>query len=101
MLMADRDRPIVETNDAGVGDGNAKDIAGEVVEYASLALAPRRALGDPGFGPGGLGDRQIGTTLLERGPELAAHEFGEGLHRDKERLPRRMPMLSVVGDAAT
>ena len=83
----------------GVGDGNAKDVAGrEVIQDASLALAPRRALGHPRFGPDDLGDPQIWAALLERGPELPAHEFGEGLHREKEPLRRRMPLLSVVGD---
>src|SRR3954467_13148990 len=100
VLVPDRDRPIVKVDDAGVGDGDAKDVAGEVIQDALLTLAPRRALGDPGFGPGGVGDRQIRAALLERGTQLPTNEFGESLHWNQERLPRRMPILAIVGDAA-
>src|SRR5579863_10683259 len=72
MLVADSDRLIVEADDSGVGDRDAEDVAGEVVEHGLLALAPGRAMDDPGLGPGGVGQNQIGTLLLECGSELAA-----------------------------
>jgi hypothetical protein len=67
LLMADRDRLIMETNDAGVGDGDAKDVSGEVIQDAPLALAPRRALGHPvdgGQNPRKYGDGQKPGTEL-------------------------------------
>jgi hypothetical protein len=85
LLVADDDGLIVEADDAGVGDGDAEDVAGEVAEHGLLGLALGRAVDDPGLGPGGLGPDQIGTSLLERGAELAAHELGQGL-REPGRL---------------
>ena len=79
LLVADGDGLIVEADDAGIGDGDAEDVAGEVVEHGLLALAPGRAVDDPGLGPGGVGQNQVGTLLLERGPELAAHELAKAL----------------------
>ena len=55
MLVADGDRLIVEGDDAGVGDGDAEDIAGEIIEHGLFALAPGRSMDDPGFGPCGVG----------------------------------------------
>ena len=55
----------------------------------------------PGLGPGGPGEGQVGTALLERGSQLAAHELGQGLDRDEKGLARRVPVVAVSGDAAT
>ena len=91
---------IVEADDTGVGDGDAEDVAGEVIEHRLLALAPGRAMDDPGLGPGGVGQDQIGTPLLQRGPELAAHQLGQGLDGNQEGSARRTPIGAVVGNAA-
>jgi hypothetical protein len=40
VLVADRHGVVVEADDAGVGDGDTEDVAGEVVEDGLLALAP-------------------------------------------------------------
>jgi len=56
---------IVKVDDTAVGDGDAEDVAGEVVEHGLLALAPGRAMHDPGLGPCGAGQNQVGTLLLE------------------------------------
>jgi len=66
MLVADGDRLIVEGDDAGVGDGDAEDIAGEIIEHGLFALAPGRAMDDPRLGPCGVGlepdrDASFGT----------------------------------------
>ncbi len=101
LLVADGDGLIVEANDPAVGDGDTEDVAREVVEHGLLAFSPGRAMDDPGFGPRGFGQNQIGTTLLERGSELAAQEFGQSFDRDEEGFPCRMPVVTVLGDAAT
>ena len=44
MLVADGDSLIVEGDDAGVGDGDAEDVAGEVIQDGVIALAPGRAV---------------------------------------------------------
>src|ERR1700691_1577884 len=62
MLVADGDRLIVEGDDAGIGDGDAEDIAGEIIEHGLLALAPGRAMDDPGLRPSGVGQNQVGTA---------------------------------------
>ena len=95
MLVADGDSLIVEPDDTGVGDRNAEDVAGEVIEHDLFAFAPGRAMDDPGLGPGGIGQNQIGTLLLQRGPELAAHELGQGFAGNQEGSARRAPVAAV------
>ena len=64
LLVANGDAVVVEADDAGVGDGHAEDVAGEVVEHGLLAFTPGRAMDHPGLGPGGPGEGQVGTALL-------------------------------------
>ena len=68
MLVADCDGLIVEADDTGVGNRYAEDVAGEVIEHGLLALAPGRAMDDPGLGPRGVGQNQIGTPLFGTRP---------------------------------
>jgi hypothetical protein len=100
MLAADGDGLIVEADDPGVGDRDAEDVAGEIIEHSLLALAPGRAMDDPGLGPGCVRQNQIGTLVFESGPELAAHEFGQGLDGNQEGSARRSPIGAVVGNVA-
>lgn len=86
MLVADRDGLVVDADDAGVGDGNPEHIAGEVVERGLLAASPDRAMDDPGLGPCGLGQDEIGTVRLERGPELARTSLAEVLTGTRKAL---------------
>ncbi len=69
MFVADGDGLVIEADDTGIGDGDTEDVAGEVIEHRLLAFAPGRAMDDPGLGPGGVGHDQIGTLLLQRGPD--------------------------------
>ena len=101
MLVADGDSLVVEADDAGVGDRDAEDVAGEVIEHGLLALAPGRAMDDPGLRPDGVGQNQVGTAPLQRGPEFAAHELGQGSDGNQEGSARRSPMGGVVGNAAS
>ena len=101
MLVTNDDALVVKVDDACVGDGNTEDIAREVFKYGLLALSPDRAMDDPWPGPRGLWQNQVGTALLKRGPELAAEEFGQGLFRDEEGVARRIPVVTVIGDAAS
>ncbi len=86
VLVADGDGLVVEADDAGVGDGDAEHVAGEVVEHGLLAVSPGRAMDDLGFGPSCGGEDQVRTARREAGPELAAHELGERLDGCKRRL---------------
>jgi hypothetical protein len=101
MLVTNDDALVVKADDARVGDGDTEDIAREVFQHGLLALSPDRAMDDPWPGPRGLRQNQVGTALLERGPELAAEEFGQGLSRDEEGVARWMPVVTVIGDAAS
>jgi hypothetical protein len=92
---------VVEPGDTRIGDGDTEDIAREVFKYGLLALSPDRAMDDPWLGPCGLWQNQVGTAFLERGPELAAEEFGQGLLRDEEGVARRIPVVTVIGDATS
>ncbi len=47
VLVLDGDRFVVEADDAGVGESDAKDVAGEVVEHGLFAVAPGGDVEDP------------------------------------------------------
>jgi hypothetical protein len=46
-LIPEGDRSIIETDNAGIGEGDAKDIAGEVFEHRLFALTPGYNVEDP------------------------------------------------------
>ena len=48
-LVADGDAVVVEADDAAVGDGNAEDVAGEIIEHRLLAITPGGAMDNPAF----------------------------------------------------
>ena len=100
MFVADGDGALVERDDAGIGDGDAEDVSGEIVENGVLADSPGFDVNDPVGGPGGIGDKEIGTSFCEQGLEFAAHELGQRLIRKEKILARRVPIAAVIGDAA-
>ena len=75
---------VVETDDAGVGESDAKDVAGEVVEHGLFAVAPGGDMEDPGHAPDRVGNDEIGTLSAQQRAEFAAHQFGESLDGDQE-----------------
>jgi len=100
MLVADGHGLVVEADDAGVGYGDTEDVACEIVEHGLLALTPGRAVDDPGLGPDGVGNNEVGATVCEPVAELATHELGERLDRNQEAAARRMPQMAVIRDVA-
>ena len=101
MLVTNDDALVIKADDTRIGDGDTEDIAREVFKYGLLALSPDRAMDNPWPRPRGLWQNQIGPAFLERGPELAAEEFGQGLFRDEKGVTRWMPVVTVIGDAAS
>ena len=99
-LVLYSDGVIVETDDAGVGDGNAEDVSRKIFEHGLLALAPRGDVDDPALAPDGLRDDKVGTFLFEQSLELIAHQLGQGIDRDQKHIACRMPIAAVVGNAA-
>src|SRR5215510_302834 len=98
--VTDGDAGRIEANDAAVGDGYAVDIARQILEHGVGAVAPGRAVHDPGLAPHRLGDKEVGALLGERGPELAAHEVCERSSRRQIVGPRRTPAGPVRRHAA-
>src|SRR4051812_30825951 len=78
-LVAEGDAAGIEVDDAAVGNGDAEDVAGKVIEHRLLAVAPGGAMDNPRCRPDCFGDDQVRPALLERGPELAAHQPGQRL----------------------
>jgi hypothetical protein len=91
VLVTDGDRLVVKADDACVGDGDAKHVAGEIVEHGLLTLTPSGAMDDPRFGPNGLRQNQVGSACREPRPELAAHELGQRFDRHQEVVACWMP----------
>ena len=100
VLVLDRDRLVVEADDPGVGESDAKDVAGEVVEHGLLAVAPGGTVQDPARAPHRVGDDEVRAFSEQQRPELAAYQFGESLDGYQEFTARRMPGGGILGDAA-
>src|ERR1700750_3421328 len=100
VLVLDRDRLVVEADDAGVGEGDPEDVAGEIVEPGLFALAPGADVQDPSLVPDRVRDDEIRALLPQQGAELAAHQRGERLDRQEERPPPRMPGGTVFRNPA-
>src|SRR5258708_24676601 len=94
MPVSQGDGVVVEGDEAGIGDGDAEDVAGEVIEHGLLALTPWGAMDDPGLAPGGVGDGEVRAFAGERRLELAAHPLGPGLDREDESLAGAGPMAA-------
>ena len=101
IFVTDGDALVVESDDAAVGDGDAEHVAGEIAKHSLTAFAPGRTVHDPRLPPCSLRQDQVRTALCERGPELAAHQLGQGPDRNQEAVARGMPIAAIVGDAAT
>ena len=100
MLVSDGDGVMVEGDEASIGDGDAKDVAREVIEHGLRALAPTGDVNDPGCGPGGIvGGDQIGTFACQQGTELAAHPISEGLVRQEKSIAGWVPVAAILGNA--
>jgi hypothetical protein len=82
---------IIKTDDARVGESDAKDITGEVVKHRLFAVAPGGDMEDPRPAPHRLWDDEIRTLSAQHRAELAAHQFGKSLDGEQELPPRRMP----------
>src|SRR3954454_10462838 len=98
ILVLDPDRLVVEADDAGVGERDPEDVAGEIVEHRLFTIAPGADVKDPRLLPDRVRDDEIRALLPQQGAELAAHQLGERLDRQEERPPRRMPGAAVLGD---
>jgi len=73
---------VVETDDAGVGESDAKDVAGEVAEHRLFAGAPGSDVDHPWDAPDRVWDDEVVAALLEQRAELAADQSAERLDRD-------------------
>src|SRR3954451_5670121 len=100
VLVVEADPVVVEADDAGIGERDAEDIAGEIVEHRLFALAPGADVKHPSLVPDRVRDDDVWALLPQQRPELAAHQRGERLDRQEERSPRRMPGVAVLGDSA-
>src|SRR6202051_2778076 len=86
-LVLEGDRLVVEADDAGVGESDTKDVAGEIVEHGLLAVAPGGDMEDPGPLPQGVGNDEIRALSGQQRTELAPHQLGERLDRHQELPP--------------
>src|ERR1700722_7611424 len=90
-LVFDCDRLVVEPDDPSVGESDAKDVAGEVVEHRLLTGAPGGDVEDPARAPHRVGDDEVRAFSEQQRAELAAHQFGESLDGYQEFTARGMP----------
>ena len=63
-----RDGLVVEADDAGVGESDAKDVAGEVVEHRLFAGAPGGDVEDPRRAPHRVWDDEIRALAAAASP---------------------------------
>jgi hypothetical protein len=100
VLVLDSDRFVVEADDAGVGESDAKDVAGEVLEHRLFTVSPGGDMNDPGHLPDHVGNDEVRALSLQQCAELAAHQFGKSLDGEQEVSARRVPGAGVLGDPA-
>src|SRR6201996_8502086 len=67
ILVLDRDRLVVAVDDAGVGERDAEDIAGEVVDHRLFTIAPGTDVEDPRLMPDRVGDDERRARLAGGG----------------------------------
>jgi hypothetical protein len=67
---------ILDGEDAAVGDGDAVDVAGQVVEDLLGALTRRLAVDDPVLLPDGRGDLQVRQQLCPAVSERSSEDPG-------------------------
>src|SRR5262249_48430741 len=100
VLVAVGHSGVVDGQDAVVGDGDAEDVAGEIVERGLLSLAPWRGVTDqrdlPDMGRQAGGRAESGEGVAEAG----AGQGGERRLREQKRLAGGMPDGAVIGQAA-
>ncbi len=82
VAILDADGGVIEAGDARVGDGDAEDVTGEIIEHCLLAATPGGDVGDPALAPDHVGRDEIGTGTLQKHPELAAHLAGKRFDRE-------------------
>ena len=99
-LILDSNGFITETDNPGIGESDAKDVTGEVVEHRLFAGAPGGDVEDPWCAPHRIRDAEIRALAPQQCPELAAHQFGESLDGHQELPACRMPRADILGDPA-
>src|SRR5437667_6071573 len=98
--VSESDLALFEAFDAAMSDGNAKDIASQIVQDL-LPLAGVLAMNDPVLLPHHRGDLSEQTEFSEAGPEFTSKDFPESEAGNQEgRMARADPVLSVLGQAA-
>jgi hypothetical protein len=85
-LVLYSDGVIVETDDAGVGDGNAEDVSRKIFEHGLLALAPRGDVDDPALAPDGLRDDKSGRFFSSRALSLLRTSLAKALTGTRNAL---------------
>ncbi len=66
MLVPDGDAVVVEADDTGVGDGDAKHIARQIAQHGLGTLIPRGAVHDPGLRPDRIWHDQVRAVVRKR-----------------------------------
>ena len=99
-LVLDGDGLVVEAGNPRVGESDAKDVTGKVVEHGLCTGAPSGNVEDPARAPHGIGNVELGAFSAQQRPELAAHQLGQSLDGHQEFTARRMPGAGVLRDAA-
>jgi len=98
--VTESDLALFEAFDPAMSDGNAKDIASQIIQDL-LPRAGVLAMNDPVLLPQPRGDLSEQTEFSEAGPEFAAKDFTQSEAGNQEGgMARRDPALSVLGQAA-
>ena len=84
IAVAEADHAVVDGFEPAVGDGDAEDIAAEVVEHL-IAAAGMLGMNDPAFLPHGDGRSREQARLFKTGTEFRAEDDRQGTDREPGR----------------
>ena len=79
MLVADGDSLVVEADDASIGDRDAEDVAGEIIEHGLLAFAPGRAMATQGLDQAASGRTRSGRLFCNAALSLPRTSLANAL----------------------
>jgi hypothetical protein len=101
VFIFESDRLVIHIDDAAIGDGNSKNVAGEIIEDTLLASRPRKAISDPLLLPDGFRYSDLILTLQQNRTQSSAYQARKCFDWDEESGFGGNPLKAIATDSAS